>query len=944
MKTFRRLPGKISNRGLARVGWLATLALASAGVLLAIQGQQLFLAKPPQEDQAIAHYLIGATLFALAFVWQRSGRPDTVGEPALRIDGRLFWFLGWATLLNLLALLLFQRDENSNTAWWLFLASLVVLVGGVASSQRVPVDGPVRAVRDRLQALGQAVLRRLLSWQGLEIALLLGIVGLASALRFLRFDSLPEGIWYDEAEYGLLVRRILSDDSFRPIYAPLGNLASPYLFFIAASFKLFGDGILSLRLISVLAGIATVPVFYFLARRYIQVPAAMAATLLLAVSFWHINFSRIGLQGILTPLVTVIAFLFLLRAWRGGRLIDFALAGVSVSAGVWAYNASNLLPIVAAMFLAFAALREWRLLRKRTPGVLLFGFAALIAISPLAMYAIKNQDQYFMRSKQTSIFLRPKGSGWEWRPKSEWLPTLKSNLRAHLLMFNYRGDPNGRHNLPGHRMLDDVTGVLAVLGLAYVVSRALRPEYFLLLAGFAVGLAGGIITLAFEAPQSLRSIMALPMPFLFAGIALNACWQFVTAGNRLRLPRAALATTGMAALVAWAGVSNYDVFFNQKAHDFASWSSYSTAPTLVAKEIKRLGPDGHYLMSSTFVGQPTLEFVDPSVGSGSQLSLDLVRDVPIASDQTTAIFLDPEYEAYIPWLRTLYPEAAFRMFTVPGASGPAALYEMIISPEEIKAIQGVDAIYTPATGALPLETREPALDLDWTAGTPVPLPFDAHWSGVINVPQSGEFLLTMEAPGQVRLLLDGQLLGEGLSSVQASKALYKGQHRLEVMAHIEAAGNVRLSANGTPLPASAYFVPPVAGHGLLGSFYSNADFSGNPVFEELDPFIGFRYHAELPWGGAVSIIWRGKVEAPSAGKYGFDAEAIGTVQVYVDGRLVAGAGAPDMQSTGGIELTQGLHDIEVRFSNGGGGARVYLRWTPLGGEREIVPSEYLYPP
>jgi hypothetical protein len=71
-----------------------------------------------------------------------------------------------------------------------------------------------------LKTFGQAALHRLLSWRGLEIALVLGIVGLAAGLRFLRFDSLPQGIWYDEAEYGLLVRRILSDDSFRPIYAP----------------------------------------------------------------------------------------------------------------------------------------------------------------------------------------------------------------------------------------------------------------------------------------------------------------------------------------------------------------------------------------------------------------------------------------------------------------------------------------------------------------------------------------------------------------------------------------------------------------------------------------------------------------------------------------------------------------------------------------------------
>ena len=250
-KTLRRILG---SRWLAVVRWLATVAFALAGVIVAIQGQQLFLARPAQEDAAINHYVIGAILFALAFVWQVGNKAETVAAPAVRINARLFWFLGWAALLNAFALLRFQRDENSNTAWWLFLASLIVLVGGVASSQRARVDGPARALRDRVRAFGRAASRWLFSWRGLEIVLLLGIVGLASALRFLRLDSFPEGVWFDEAEYGLLVRRILIDDSFRPIYAPSANMAAPFLYFIAATFKVFGDDIISLRLVSALAG------------------------------------------------------------------------------------------------------------------------------------------------------------------------------------------------------------------------------------------------------------------------------------------------------------------------------------------------------------------------------------------------------------------------------------------------------------------------------------------------------------------------------------------------------------------------------------------------------------------------------------------------------------------------------------------------------------------
>jgi hypothetical protein len=227
---------------------------------------------------------------------------------------------------------------------------------------------------------------------------------------------------------------------------------------------------------------------------------------------------------------------------------------------------------------------------------------------------------------------------------------------------------------------------------------------------------------------------------------------------------------------------------------------------------------------------------------------------------------------------------------------------------------------------------------------PVSAPFDATWSGVIKITENKQFLLTMEAPGQIQLFLDGKLLGQGSHTVAAGADLYKGQHRLQVTVHVEGPGKVRLSANGVPLPASMYFVPPNGGQGLLGTFYSNATFSGAPVFQELDPFVGFRYHAELPFSGPLSVVWRGELDAPTTGKYVFTAEAVGEVEVLVDGQLVATSGLPKAPDDRAPELTKGLHDIEVRFANSGGSARIVLSWAPPDETPGIIPSKYLYPP
>ena len=282
-------------------------------------------------------------------------------------------------------------------------------------------------------------------------------------------------------------------------------------------------------------------------------------------------------------------------------------------------------------------------------------------------------------------------------------------------------------------------------------------------------------------------------------------------------------------------------------------------------------------------------------------------------------------------------------FSSPGHTDPVGLYEIVIPADQVTSIQGIDATYT-SPAASPTTTRIPSLNLNWSAQTPLPLPFDADWSGVIHVPDGKMFALTMQAPGQIQLSLDGQMVAQGSGQVQAAQFLYKGQHRLEVKVHVETPGSVLLSADGAPLPASMYFVPPDPGHGLVGSFYSNDSFSGSVFFQELDPFIGFAYHAELPFSGPLSIIWRGKVEATTTGNYVFSTEQNGNIEVRVDGQLVAtNESTLKADVVKAPTLTQGLHDIEVRFSSDGG-ARVELSWAPPDGTPGQIPSAYLYPP
>ena len=140
------------------------------------------------------------------------------------------------------------------------------------------------------------------------------------------------------------------------------------------------------------------------------------------------------------------------------------------------------------------------------------GVVTTLVIAPLVWFAWSHPDVFWSRLQDTFIFAD--------KSESERLPALWTSIWKHLMMFNWRGDPNGRHNLPGAPMLDGVTGVLTVLGLAYSIWRWKDPRYTLLLLWLAFTLLGGILSLDFEAPQSLRASGKLGPTCLLAVVPL----------------------------------------------------------------------------------------------------------------------------------------------------------------------------------------------------------------------------------------------------------------------------------------------------------------------------------------------------------------------------------------------------------------------------------------
>src|SRR3989344_6336713 len=72
----------------------------------------------------------------------------------------------------------------------------------------------------------------------------------------------------------------------------------------------------------------------------------LLSSFLIATSYWHINFSRIGFRAILVPFLSAFGMYFLLKGFHRGKILDFVWAGIFIGLGFHTYIAFRLMPLV----------------------------------------------------------------------------------------------------------------------------------------------------------------------------------------------------------------------------------------------------------------------------------------------------------------------------------------------------------------------------------------------------------------------------------------------------------------------------------------------------------------------------------------------------------------------------------------------------------------------
>jgi hypothetical protein len=377
------------------------------------------------------------------------------------------------------------------------------------------------------------------------------VILIVTFFRLYQLPTLPPGLNFDEAGNGVAAFDILQGEA--KLWWRIGGGKEPLWPYLIALSTIILDNIpLALRLPAALAGILTVatvyPLMLVLFRRqteqnYREARMVALLTMLgLALSAWHLHFSRLGFRAVLFPLLATLGFYFFWRGIAGpvsttGKIFLLRLtpheflSSLFIALAFYAYLAARLLWLVPILFFVLHWLVSKSLKRpdknvqaagSTRPLLFLiskFLFLLLIFLSPLIIYFLFNPADLFARSATVSIFNPAVHHG-------DFIGTAWRTLTLTLGTFlGLTGDANPLVNLPHQPALPIFLAPFFLIGLAGSFYRIIRSPasvpspYLFLLTWWLVMLFPALLAPE-GAPHHLRLIGTLVPAYALVAIGM----------------------------------------------------------------------------------------------------------------------------------------------------------------------------------------------------------------------------------------------------------------------------------------------------------------------------------------------------------------------------------------------------------------------------------------
>ncbi|MEZ4767831.1 MAG: hypothetical protein R2844_05325 [Caldilineales bacterium] len=354
--------------------------------------------------------------------------------------------------------------------------------------------------------------------------LLVFLVAATFLLRTWALDSLPPGLWWDEASQGLDARDLLHGQ-FR-VFFPRAEGKEPLYIFLTTPFVAAWDGHpFAVRLAGATLGAMTVLALYLAGRAlWRDQPGAgrwvgLIAAALWAVAYWPQSMNRVGFQVNAFPIIITLAVVAWLnwvhRPTRRRAIVFGLLAGLTLAT----YLAARFTPLIWLILYIVLPSGRRRALRPTLLWVLL---AVCVTAVPMGLHFALHPEDFANRA---SVFPLLRGD----YGKNVLEPLLFSTKNVAGAFLGLAGDENNRHNLPGRPAFSLPFAVLFALGMvAAIVSLRRRSDLrgWTLLTWLLVLATPSVLSIASN-PHYPRLFGALP-----AALLLTA-WPLATLASRV---------------------------------------------------------------------------------------------------------------------------------------------------------------------------------------------------------------------------------------------------------------------------------------------------------------------------------------------------------------------------------------------------------------------------
>lgn len=413
------------------------------------------------------------------------------------------------------------------------------------------------------------------------------IILLAFGLRVIQLNTLPLSLSLDEAVDGLDALLLVRLPWLTPFLQ--NNFGRETLFFYLQGLllKLSGVSIFSLRFASVLAGTLAIPLLYavgqrlalqrstFNLQRLNPTTLSLLAAAGLAVSYWHIYFSRVSLRAILLPPLLLGLIYCFWRGWdsapREKRRRGWLLAaGFLLGLTFYTYLAARLLPGLFLAFFVFELIRSKGNRLAKLFDFLLFGSAAAITTLPLLVYFQQNPQALSSRTEAISIFTAD-------APLAVLFENFLALLRLHFLAHTWLGQ---------WPALDAVSATGLLVGLLFCLYHFKNPACFFVLLWWLIGTAPVLLSKQDWTATTtlLRGLMAWPALYLISATGLTFLSQhlFIWLTHQKTIHNSQLASLFL--LLTFAGFTNVYNYFGIWA---TTYNDFSDHPPAIARYLNR---------------------------------------------------------------------------------------------------------------------------------------------------------------------------------------------------------------------------------------------------------------------------------------------------------------------------------------------------------------------